>query len=63
MFLMFFIFEEERERESTSWGGAERGRKRTQSTLLGVSTEPHVGFELMNCEIMTWAEIKSRPLN
>ena len=27
------------------------------------STEPDAGLELMNCEIMTWAETKSQMLN
>ena len=28
------------------------------STLWAVSTEPDAGFEPMNCEIMTWAEVR-----
>ena len=42
------------------WGGAEREGdtdSETGSTLWAVSTEPDVGLELMNCEIMTWAEV------
>ena len=27
------------------------------SKLLGASTEPHMGLELTNCEIMTWAKV------
>ena len=27
------------------------------SRLWAVSTEPHAGLELKNCEIMTWAEV------
>ena len=36
-------------------GGSERGRHRIGSRLrtLSVSTEPDVGLELTNCEIMT----------
>ena len=41
-------------------GGAqrERGRERIPSRLQAVSTEPDVGLEPTNCEIMTRAEIK-----
>ena len=28
------------------------------SRLQAVSTEPDVGLELMNCEIMTWAKVR-----
>ena len=48
-----------------SRGGAEgegqRGREDTESEagsrLWAVSTEPNAGLELMNGEIMTWAEV------
>ena len=40
-----------RERESTSRGGAERRRDRISSRPCTISTEIHVGLELMNCEI------------
>ena len=55
----------ERERVCTSWGQAEREeeRERISSRLCIVSTEPHVGLELMNYEIMTSTEIKSQSLN
>ena len=46
----------ERERERESGGGAEREgdtESETGSRLWAVSTEPDVGLELMNCEIMT----------
>ena len=43
--------------------GRKRGRKRIPSRLHTVSTEPDMGLKLTNCEIMTWAEIKSRTLN
>ena len=44
--------------------GAERkGRKRIPSKLPTVGTEPDVGLQLMNLEIMTQAEIKSWTLN
>ena len=52
-----FIFEREREREtdSTSGGGAEREGDKIQSRLQApaVSTEPDVGLEPTNCEIVT----------
>ena len=41
-------------------GGAER-KEDTESKadlrLMGISTEPDVGLELMNCELMTSAEV------
>ena len=37
----------------------ERERERIPSRLHAVSAEPHAGLDLTNCEIMTWAEIKS----
>ena len=37
----------------------ERGRERISNRLSTVSAKPSVGLKLMNCEIMTWAEIKS----
>ena len=41
----------------------ERERERIPSRLRVVSTEPDTGLHLMNHEIMSWAEIKSRTLN
>ena len=58
-----FIFERERERVSMSGGGAEEEgdtEYEAASRLWAVSTEPDAGLELTNCEIMTWAEIKSQ---
>ena len=52
IFLRLFILRE-RERET----------ERILSRLYAVGTEPNVGLDLMNCEIMSWAEIKSQPLN
>ena len=56
-FLMFIYFWE---RENVrAWGeGAESGRHRIWSRLYAVSTEPNVGLELVNWEIMTWAEVR-----
>ena len=43
------------------WGGAEReGGERIPSRFHSVSTELDSGFESMNFEIMTRAEIKSQ---
>ena len=45
-----------RERQSVSGGGAEREgdtKRKAGFRLQVVSTEPDVGLELMNCEIMT----------
>ena len=44
-------------------GKRERKEERIPSRLHAVSTEPDVGLELTNHEIMTWAEIKSLTLN
>ena len=51
-----FIFERERERESTNRGSAERKgntESETGSRILAVSTEPDAGLELINYEITT----------
>ena len=50
---------EETETEG-EWGrGRETGDTESQagSSLWAVSTAPDVGLKLMNCEIMTWAEV------
>ena len=44
-------------------GQRERERPRIASRLPAVSTEPVVGLELANCEIMTRANTKSQTLN
>ena len=52
--LHLFIFD--RERQSTSGGGAEREgdtESKAGSRLHAVSTEPDAGLEFTNCEIMT----------
>ena len=41
-------------------GGSQREgdtESETGSRLRAVSTEPDAGLELMDCEIMTWAEV------
>ena len=48
-FNLLFIFE--RDRESASRGGAEKGR--LSGRLHSVSAEPRVGLELMSHEVMT----------
>ena len=53
-----FIFE--RDRQSVSGGWADREgdtESKAGSKLWAVSTEPNVGLKLMNCEIMTRAEV------
>ena len=49
-------FSRDRERQSTSWGGAEREgdtESEAGSRLRAVSIEPDAGLELKNCEITT----------
>ena len=55
VFKCFYLFLKERERQSMSGGGAERGRHRIRSRLQApaVSTEPDAGLEPTNCEITT----------
>ena len=55
-FLMFYIFLREHSR-----GEAERGGNRIRSGLCTDSSEPDVGLELMNWEIMTRAELTAPP--
>ena len=47
------MFERGKETECEQGRGRERGRHRIRSKLQAVSTEPDVGLELGNCEIMT----------
>ena len=58
MFILFILSERERESKHEG-GGVERGKERIPSRLHTFSTESEVGLEPMNCEIMTWAQIKS----
>ena len=54
-----FLFERERERgTSASGGGAERGGQRIPSRLCADSSEPDVGLELRNREIVTQAKVR-----
>ena len=61
-FFSLFISRERRRKEE--WGrGRKRGRDRIPSRLCTISSEPHAGLYPTNCEIMTWAKIKSWTLN
>ena len=60
IFLSVCIYFWDRERQSMSRGGAEREgdtESEAGSRLWAVSTEPDVGPELTDREIMTWAEV------
>ena len=63
MFLIFFnlfIFERERERERERVGERQREgdmKSNAGSRLQAVGTEPDVGLQPTNSEIMTWAEV------
>ena len=63
IFLNFIYFEREGESASREGAERERGRERIPRRLHAVSREPRAGLKLMNREIMTWAQIKSRTLN
>ena len=55
------LFTSERERESAHRGGAEREgdtKSKEGSRLWAVSTEPDMGLELTNHEIMTLAKVR-----
>ena len=55
-FFCAFIFEREKERQSVSGGGAEKGgdtESEAGSRLRAVSTEPDVGLEPTSLEVMT----------
>ena len=50
----------DKERQSANEGGAEREgdtESEAGSRLWAVSTEPDMGFEPINCKIMTWDEV------
>ena len=50
----------DRERQSMSGGGAERGEDTESEAgfrFPAVSTEPNTGLKLTSCDIMTWAEV------
>ena len=43
-----------------SGGGVERKGQRIRSRLCADSSEPDVGLELTNCEIMTWMKLDTQ---
>ena len=53
----------QRERQRDRETEREGQRERIPSRLCTVSVASNVELELTNCEIMTWAEIKSQTLN
>ena len=63
IFFMFYLFLRDRDREqrqSMSRGGAEREgdtERKAGSRPWAISAEPDTGLELMDCEIMTWADV------
>ena len=60
VFKVYLLLRETGETKREQGRGRERGRHRIRSRLQGqaVNTEPDVGFELTNREIMTWAEVR-----
>ena len=63
-FLNVYLFQRQRERDWKWAGEGLREREeRIPSRLHAVSAEPDAGLSIMNRVIMTWAEIKSWPLN
>ena len=66
---LFYFFSKhlliiKRQRQTVSRGGAERDthtESEADSRLWDVSTEPHVGLELVNREIMTLAQVRTEP--
>ena len=58
---MVFIYgwEKEIERAQEGWGvDPGRGAQRIRSGLCADNSEPDTGAQLMNCEIMTWAQVR-----
>ena len=56
-FLMFLLFIFERERVHEWVRGREREGQRILSGLCTDNSEPDVGLEPTNCEMMSWAEV------
>ena len=59
-FNAYWFILREQERACTRVYADKERRERIPSSLPTVSTEPYVGLNPTNREIMTWAEIKSR---
>ena len=60
-FCLMFIYFWERERDRARAGEGQRERETEFEAgfrLWAVSTEPNVRLKIMNCEIMTWAEVR-----
>ena len=58
--IFFSIYFWDRERQSMNGGGAEREgdtESEAGSRLWAISPEPDAGLKLMDCEIVTWAEV------
>ena len=55
LFYFYFLFLRER--------GRKRGKEGMPNRLCAVSAEPDAGLDLMNRDIMTWAQIKSLMVN
>ena len=53
-----FIFEREWEKQSALGEGQRERETHNLKKAPGFSTEPDVGLELTNHEIMTWAEVR-----
>ena len=53
----------EREKARVCVQGRGRERDKESQAGPGLSTEPHMGFQSQDREIMTWTDIKSRTLN
>ena len=63
IFLSLFIYFE-RDREHEQGKGRDRGRERESQAGSALQLHsPTLGLSSTNCEIMTWAEIKSLTLN
>ena len=62
-FFKFIYLFWKRERARAGEGQTEREGERISSRFHTVSTEPNMGLELTNHELMTWAEIKNQMSN
>ena len=56
--VFYFIFESEKERESKQGKGRERGTQNPKQPPGSELSEPDMGLQPMNCEIMTRAEVR-----
>ena len=61
--MFIYLFLRETERASEQGRGRERERETIPSRFHAISTEPDVGLEPTNQEIMTWDETKGWLLN